>query len=365
MLVTGGAGFIGANFVQFWGQYHPDDHIVVLDNLSYAGNLANLAPVLNLEHVQFVCGNVRDETLISNLLTRETIDTVVHFAAGSHVDRSIVEPDEFIHTNIVGTHSLLKAVRRAWLDNGAPQRSYRFHHISTDEVYGSLRPEQSAFTETTPYAPSSPYAASKAASDHLVRAYYQTYGLPVTISNCSNNYGPYQYPEKLIPLTILNALEGKPMSLYGDGLNVRDWLYVEDHCRGIGLMLERGRVGETYNVAGNNEQANIDVVRMVCRLIDEYFQGDADLRTRFSNCPASQGRSSEILITFVKDRPGHDRRYAMDITKACHELGYAPSVGFEAGMRKTLSWYLKNNAWWSSVMEGPYREWIEHQYLMK
>ena len=286
---------------------------------------------------------------------------MVHFAAESHVDRSIVGPDAFVETNVTGTHELLKAARKVWLDEAPWPRSARFHHISTDEVYGSLLADAPPFTETSPYAPNSPYAASKAAADHLVRAYHHTYGLPVTTSNCSNNYGPYHFPEKLIPLMLVNLLDGKPLPVYGDGLNVRDWLYVEDHCRAIDRVLQAGKTGETYNVGGRNEWKNIDIVRLLCQLIDEAFRTDSSLASRFPRAPATRGASEE-LISFVKDRPGHDRRYAIDATKIERDLGFCPQETFETGIRKTLHWYLANEPWWRSVMDGSYRDWVTRQY---
>jgi dTDP-glucose 4,6-dehydratase len=297
------------------------------------------------------------------LLREHEIDTMVHFAAESHVDRSIIAPDAFVETNVTGTHELLKAAREVWLEGSAEGgAAHRFHHISTDEVYGTLSADAAPFTETSPYAPNSPYAASKAGSDHLVRAYYHTYGLPVTTTNCSNNYGPYQFPEKLIPLMLVNLLDGKPLPVYGDGLNVRDWLYVEDHCRGIERVLEAGKVGETYNIGGRNEWKNIDIVRLLCRLVDENFQTDSTLRKRFPHGPAASGRSSQELITFVKDRPGHDRRYAINATKIERELGFCPRESFESGIRKTIDWYLANEPWWRAVIDGSYREWVQQQY---
>jgi dTDP-glucose 4,6-dehydratase len=286
----------------------------------------------------------------------------VHFAAESHVDRSIAGPDAFVETNVTGTHELLKAAREVWLEGWNAEREPRFHHISTDEVYGSLSPHDPPFTETSPYAPNSPYAASKAAADHLVRAYHHTYGLPVTTSNCSNNYGPYQFPEKLIPLMLVNLLEGKPLPVYGDGLNVRDWLYVEDHCRAIDCVIQQGRVGETYNVGGRNEWTNIEIVRLLCRLVDEAFAADPSLARRFAGSPAASGRSGEELITFVRDRPGHDRRYAIDATKIERELAFCPLESFESGIRKTIAWYLEHEPWWRSVIDGSYREWVQRQY---
>jgi dTDP-glucose 4,6-dehydratase len=356
LLVTGGAGFIGANFVHYWLPRHPDDRLVVLDALSYAGNLASLAGLESHPGFTFVHGDIGTPGLAERLLLEHGITTVVHFAAESHVDRSIEGPDAFIDANVVGTHALLKAARRVWLDEGRAAPSVRFHHISTDEVYGSLGPQDPPFTEQTPYAPNSPYAASKAASDHLVRAYHHTYGLPVTTSNCSNNYGPFQFPEKLIPLMLVNALEGRPLPVYGDGLNVRDWLYVEDHCRAIERVLDAGRVGETYNVGGRNEWTNKAIVELLCRLVDEAFISDPGLKKRFPRAPAASGRRSIELLTFVKDRPGHDRRYAIDSTKIETELGFLPAGSFESGIRKTLAWYLANEPWWRGVMERSHLE---------
>jgi dTDP-glucose 4,6-dehydratase len=361
LLVTGGAGFIGANFVHYWLARHPDHRVVALDALTYAGNVASIDPASGNPGFRFVQGDIRDQDLVERLMAEEKIDTIVHFAAESHVDRSIHGPDEFIDTNVNGTHALLKAARGLWLD--APGgRAHRFHHVSTDEVYGSLDAEDPPFTERTPYAPNSPYSASKAASDHLVRAYHHTYGLEVTTSNCSNNYGPYQFPEKLIPLVFLNALHGRDLPVYGDGLNIRDWLYVDDHCRAIDLCLHRGRPGETYNVGGNNEWTNIDIVRLLCRLTDEAVSGDPAVAARFPDAPAARGGRSEELIAYVKDRPGHDRRYAIDATFSRQELGYDPLESFESGIRKTLAWYLDNEAWWRGVMDGSYRDWIDLQY---
>ncbi len=365
LLITGGAGFIGANFVRYWLKNHPDDRVVVLDALTYAGNLANLQAAQGGKNFRFVHGDIRDAKLVDDLMVEEDVRTIVHFAAESHVDRSITGPDPFIETNINGTHTLLKAAHKTWLDAKVDLEGCRFHHVSTDEVYGSLEADDPAFSETTPYAPRSPYAASKAAADHLVRAYGHTYGLPFTITNCSNNYGPYQFPEKLIPLMIVNALDGKSLPVYGDGLNIRDWLYVEDHCWGIELVLSGGKYGETYNIGGNNEWANIDIVRSLCKLIDEMFESHATLKSSFPQCPAARGDSTETLVTFVKDRPGHDRRYAIDTTKMATELGYHPKEEFETGIRKTLRWYLDNESSWRAVMDGSYREWIEKQYAQR
>jgi dTDP-glucose 4,6-dehydratase len=367
--VTGGAGFIGANFVHYWLGHHRKDRVVALDALTYAGNLASLEHSRGNPNFTFVHGDIGAENLVERLLREHGITWIVHFAAESHVDRSISGPDAFLTTNIQGTHALLKAARRVWLAEAIraerSESGYRFHHISTDEVYGSLGPEDPAFSETTPYAPNSPYAASKAASDHLVRAYHHTYGLPVTTSNCSNNYGPFQFPEKLIPLIIVNALEGKPLPVYGDGLNIRDWLYVDDHVRAIECILLEGRVGEVYNVGGWNELKNIDIVRLFCRLLDEAFAADPVLAKRFPACPAGGGGSAQELITFVRDRPGHDRRYAIDGRKIERELGYRLSESFETGIRKTLAWYLANESWWRGVMDGSYRQWIVEQYVQR
>jgi dTDP-glucose 4,6-dehydratase len=348
LLVTGGAGFIGANFVHYWLEHHPEDKVVVLDALTYAGNLANLACVNSSHNYRFVHGDIRDFDLVLKLMQDEKIDTVVHFAAESHVDRSIHGPDIFLDTNVNGTHSLLKAAKLVWLDSGE-RKQHRFHHVSTDEVYGSLDPDAPAFTESTPYAPNSPYSASKAASDHLVRAYHETFGLDVTISNCSNNYGPYQFPEKLIPLVIKNILNGKNIPVYGDGLNIRDWLYVEDHCRAIELVLLKETVGEVYNIGGNNELRNIDLVEQLCDLMDDAFAQTKELAEQFPNAPPAHGKKSSSLITFVEDRLGHDRRYAIDSSKANKGLGYIPKESFQTGIRKTIDWYLTNEEWWRII----------------
>ncbi|KEI70764.1 dTDP-glucose 4,6-dehydratase [Endozoicomonas elysicola] len=360
LLVTGGAGFIGANFVHYWLNQYPDHKVVVLDALTYAGNLANLEPVNGLPNFEFVHGDILHTDLIVELLKHHAVDTIVHFAAESHVDRSITGPDAFLETNIMGTHSLLKAAKQVWLDGGVVD--HRFHHVSTDEVYGTLAENDPPFTETTAYAPNSPYAASKASSDHLVRAYQETYGLNTTISNCSNNYGPYHFPEKLIPLVITNILEDKPLPIYGDGKQVRDWLFVEDHARGIELVLNKGMVGENYNIGGHNEWQNIDIVKLVCQLVNEAFSADAELASRFPNATKAANGIAEELITFVKDRPGHDRRYAIDAAKSRRELGYEPVESFETGIRKTLHWYLDNEVWWRGVMDGSYQDWMERQY---
>ncbi|WP_444921186.1 dTDP-glucose 4,6-dehydratase [Microbulbifer sp. CnH-101-G] len=350
LLVTGGAGFIGSNFVHYWMKNHPKDKIVVLDALTYAGNKANLDPVAKNANFFFCQGNICDTSLVETLLKEHRIDTLVHFAAESHVDRSISGPDAFIETNIIGTHSLLKAAKKIWLDEGINKDNHRFHHVSTDEVYGTLSPEDPAFSETTPYSPNSPYSASKAASDHLVRAYHHTYGLNVTTSNCSNNYGPYHFPEKLIPLVITNILQDKPLPVYGDGQQIRDWLYVEDHARGIDLIIKKGRLGECYNIGGINEWANIDIVRLICDLMNKEFASSSELSKRFPLALNAIKNSSENLITFVADRAGHDRRYAIDPTKSNQELGYKPIENFESGIEKTIKWYLEGASWWNHFL---------------
>ena len=353
LLVTGAAGIIGANFVHYWLAKHPGDRVVAFDALTYAGNRHNLDSVQDNPALRFVQGDIRDTALVEQLLKEESTDTLVHFAAESHVDRSITGPDAFIETNVVGTHSLLKAARNAWLDGGV--EDHRFHHVSTDEVFGSLGPDDHPFLETNVYEPNSPYSASKAASDHLVRAYHHTYGLKVTTSNCSNNYGPYHFPEKLIPLCLTNILDGKALPIYGDGKNIRDWLFVADHCSGIELVLEKGRLGETYNIGGNNEWTNIDIVNLLCEKVDTFFAEDPSLAARYPKAPPAQGKASSSLITYVKDRLGHDRRYAIDASKIMNELGYQPSVQFPEGIHKTLEWYLSNEAWWRSIQDGSYR----------
>ena len=361
LLVTGGAGFIGANFVYYWRRQHPVDTIVVLDALTYAGNRTSLHGLEADDRFQFVHGDIRDRELIESLLRANSIDTVVHFAAESHVDRSILGPDPFVETNVVGTHRLLQACRQVWLEERRVDR-HRFHHVSTDEVYGSLGPSDPPFSELTPYAPNSPYAASKAASDHFVRAYAHTYGLDVTATNCSNNYGPYQFPEKLIPLVIVNILEGRQLPIYGDGQNVRDWLFVEDHCRAIDRVLSAAGSGDTYNVGGQAELANLDLVGMLCDLADTLLVEDPRLLRRFPRAPSAAGRSARSLIEFVADRPGHDRRYAIDGRKIARELGFAPSVTPPDGLRTTFRWYLDHEPWWRAVMDGSYRNWLTRQY---
>jgi len=349
ILVTGGAGFIGSNFVLTWIK-EVGSPVINLDNLTYAGNRSNLQSLdRDARHV-FVHGDIADETLIGELLRQHKPRAIIHFAAESHVDRSIVEPDAFIKTNVFGTFALLQAARAYYGElSKSEQEGFRFLHVSTDEVYGTLGPDDPAFSEITPYAPNSPYAASKAASDHLVRAYFHTYGLPVLTTNCSNNYGPYQFPEKLIPLMILNSLEGKPLPVYGDGLNVRDWLFVEDHCSAIRAVLDCGRLGETYNIGGSSERKNIDVVTTICDLLDEL-------------APSGTIGSRRQLISYVKDRPGHDRRYAIDARKIKQELGWEPAEQFESGIRKTVEWYLANQDWVENVRSGAYLQWIETNY---
>lgn len=350
LLVTGGAGFIGANFIRHLLTSNTYVEIVNLDKLTYAGcrhSLNGLDPA----HHRLVEGDICDRTLVDRLLREHDIDTIVHFAAESHVDRSITGPAAFVQTNVVGTFTLLDAARVYWLEDRKPGTdAVRFHHVSTDEVFGSLGPRDPAFSETSRYDPRSPYSASKAGSDHLVQAYAHTYGLPTTISNCSNNYGPYHFPEKLIPLLLLNALHGKPLPIYGDGQNVRDWLYVDDHCRGIELILRRGRVGETYNIGGVNEWRNLDLCKLLCSLIDEAFEAEPQLGQRYPQAFAARGQRTESGIQFVTDRPGHDRRYAIDAGKIRHELDFAPVETFETGIRKTLRWYLDNPQWWQPLL---------------
>ena len=349
LLITGAAGFIGANFARYWLEKYQGDRVVVLDALTYAGNPANLQECERNPHFRFVKGDIGDRQLVDSLLAEENIDTIVNFAAESHVDRSIAGPDDFVRTNVTGTHTLLKAARDYWQEKEKNER-HRFHHVSTDEVYGSLAPDEPAFTEANQYKPNSPYSASKAASDHFVRAYHKTYGLNVSISNCSNNYGPYQYPEKLIPLAIINLLHGKPVPLYGDGLNVRDWLYVEDHCRAIDLIIGKGENGRVYNVGGNNEWANRDILELVCRSLDAKFAAEPELGKRFPDLPCAGGQKAEELITHVDDRLGHDRRYAIDMTRIEQELGFTLAESFDTGIEKTIDWYLQNESWWRPLI---------------
>jgi dTDP-glucose 4,6-dehydratase len=350
ILITGGAGFIGSNFVLDWIAAEGTP-VVNFDKLTYAGNPANLASLKSDSRYVFAQGDICDRTLVASLLQKHQPQAIVHFAAESHVDRSIHGPGEFVQTNVVGTFSLLEEARAYWGTLAEPAKSrFRFLHVSTDEVYGSLGSADPAFSETTPYAPNSPYAASKAASDHLVRAYHHTYGMPVITTNCSNNYGPLQFPEKLIPLMILNALNGKPLPVYGDGKNVRDWLHVSDHCSGIRAALAKGKPGETYNIGGNSEKTNLEVVHAVCTILNELH-------------PA--GAPHAKLITYVKDRPGHDQRYAINAEKIRRELGWEPQERFEKGLRKTVEWYLMNGDWIQNVVSGDYRKWVDLNYAAR
>ncbi|VEP18535.1 dTDP-glucose 4,6-dehydratase [Hyella patelloides LEGE 07179] len=348
IIITGGAGFIGSNFVRHWCHTYEKDRVVVLDALTYAGNRATIADLEQTANLRFVEGDICDRDLVDKLLVEENIDTIAHFAAESHVDRSILGPGAFVQTNVVGTFTLLEAFRQRWLKQNKPA-DYCFLHVSTDEVYGSLEPDDPAFSETTPYSPNSPYSASKAGSDHLARAYYHTYGMPTMITNCSNNYGPYHFPEKLIPLMCINILLGKSLPVYGDGQNIRDWLYVEDHCRALDTVIQKGQPGETYNIGGNNEVKNLDLVKLLCELMDE-------LATDIPVKPSSK------LITFVKDRLGHDRRYAIDATKISTELGWNPQVTVEEGLRKTVQWYLQNQQWWQPLLSEEYQSYYQQVY---
>ena len=354
ILVTGGAGFIGSNFIHYVLDKFPDVSIVNLDLLTYAGSLENLKGLPGNARYKFVKGDICDKDTVSSVMQANNIDAVVHFAAETHVDRSISGPGSFINTNIFGTFSLLEAARTVWnLDKGSNGSKFRFHHISTDEVFGSLGPMDASFSERTPYSPNSPYAASKASSDHLVRAYHHTYGLPVTLTNCSNNYGPYQFPEKLIPLIILNTLEGKPLPIYGDGLQIRDWLYVEDHCEAIWQVLQEGKDGISYNVGGNNQPTNLEIIDTVCKLMDELV-------------PGSPHKPHSQLKQFVTDRPGHDRRYAMDISSIEHDLGWRPRHDLGSGLRKTVEWYLSNPNWIDSIkQQKQYNEWVDQNYTRR
>jgi dTDP-glucose 4,6-dehydratase len=358
LLVTGGAGFIGANFVRHWRTSHRGDPIVVLDSLTYAGNRASLE---GAPDVEFVLGDIRDEALVARLLDDFAIHTLVHFAAETHVDRSIRDADPFLATNVLGTHALLKAAKAAWLDGGSG-RPHRFHHVSTDEVYGSLGPDEPPASEAAPYAPNSPYAASKAAADHLVRAYGRTFGLETTLSCCSNNFGPFQHPEKLIPLCLINALEGRPLPIYGDGLNVRDWLDVADHCRAIELILEGAKPGARYNIGGGSELTNLALVERLGAAIDASFSDTPTLARRFPAAPAARGRPTAGLIRHVADRPGHDRRYAIDDARLRADLGYAPVGGPDSSLAMTLGWYLDNEAWWRGAMTQAHEAWLEASY---
>ena len=351
VLVTGGAGFIGSNFIRFLLNIEPDVQVINLDVLSYAGSQENLKDLPFPERHSFIKGDICDRPLVDQLFRAHKIDTVVHFAAETHVDRSILNPEKFLHTNVVGTFTLLDAARQYWLSEKIlPVDDLRFHHISTDEVFGFLKPNDPAWTESTPYAPSSPYSASKAASDHYVRSYGHTFGLPYSITNCSNNYGPYQFPEKLIPLMILNAQEGKPLPIYGDGGQVRDWLFVEDHCEAIWMVLRKGRSGQTYNVGGGSQPTNIEVVQHLCSAMDELL-------------PHSPFLPHSSLMRFVTDRPGHDRRYAIDITKIKTQLGWQPKQSLGSGLLKTIEWYLSNTEWVSAIrQQQDYQQWLERNY---
>jgi dTDP-glucose 4,6-dehydratase len=354
ILVTGGAGFIGSNFIWYVLRTQPDVAIINLDLLTYAGSLENLKNLPNTKHYKFIKGDICDQNLIEETLRAEKIDAVVHFAAESHVDRSILGPRAFMQTNVIGTFSLLEAARKIWLqENKVGDNAVRFHHISTDEVFGSLTADAPAFEETTPYSPNSPYAASKAGSDHLVRAYAHTYGLPVTLTNCSNNYGPYQFPEKLIPLIILNALEGKPLPIYGDGKQIRDWLYVEDHCDAIWRVLQDGRTGESYNVGGNNQPTNLEIVDTICGLLDDLV-------------PENPHKPHSSLKKFVSDRPGHDRRYAMNISKIERELSWQPKLSLKEGLVKTVQWYLEHSDWIEAIRkQQEYKSWLNENYTLR
>ncbi|MCJ7696401.1 MAG: dTDP-glucose 4,6-dehydratase [Anaerolineaceae bacterium] len=351
VLVTGGAGFIGSNFVHYLLRIDPKVRIVNLDALTYAGSLENLRDLPSPERHRFIEGNITDKTLVAQIFEEFHIDTVVHFAAESHVDRSILDPGVFVETNVIGTFTLLEAARKAWIvQKHFPLKDVRFHHVSTDEVFGTLEEQDPPFEENTAYAPRSPYAASKASSDHFVRAYHTTYGLPVSITNCSNNYGPRQFPEKLIPLMILNAKSGKKLPIYGDGMQVRDWLFVDDHCAAIHKVITNGKAGETYCVGGDNQPANIEVVKLICKLMDGFE-------------PGSAFTPHEKLIEYVKDRPGHDRRYDIKIDKIGAELGWEPGVSFEKGLSKTIAWYLDNEAWVDAIMKtSDYNTWVNRNY---
>lgn len=345
ILITGGAGFIGSNFVHYWQEKYPSDRLIVLDALTYAGNLANLAGLQDQDNFKFINGDICNQLLVTEILKTENIDTIAHFAAESHVDRSILEPGAFIQTNVIGTFTLLEAFRH----HHQSRPTGVFLHVSTDEVYGSLSPEDPSFTETTAYSPNSPYSASKAGSDHLVRAYYHTYGLPTIITNCSNNYGAYQFPEKLIPLMCLNILLGKNLPVYGDGQNIRDWLYVGDHCSALDTVIHQGKPGETYNIGGNNEVKNIDLVNLICQLMDE-------LALDLPMTPASK------LINFVQDRAGHDRRYSINANKIKTELGWSPSVTVTEGLRQTVIWYLNHRDWWMPLLSAEYQAYYQQVY---
>jgi dTDP-glucose 4,6-dehydratase len=361
VLITGGAGFIGQNLVHAWRAARPDDRLIIVDAMTYAANIRSLEPLIADRSILFVRGDIRDAALMRRLFDEHGFTRVVHLAAESHVDRSIADPEAFLQTNVLGTFTLLEAALDAWRSSGKID-SARFLHVSTDEVYGSLGSSDPAFSESSPYRPNSPYAASKAASDHLVRSYVATYGMPALITNCSNNYGPYQHPEKLIPLMIIHALEGKSLPIYGDGSNIRDWLHVSEHCDALMAVIERGRLGETYNVGGGNERNNRDVVGLICDALDDAFAADSSLATRFRSCPAASGHTCRSLISYITDRPGHDHRYAIDAAKLARELRKQSSVPFEAGLRQTVGWYLEQEDWWRDVTSGAYQAWIAKNY---
>jgi dTDP-glucose 4,6-dehydratase len=361
LLITGGAGFIGSNFVRHWLAGTKAGRLVVLDALTYAGNIDNLSGLDADPRYLFVRGDICDEAAVQGLLEEHQTDTLVHFAAESHVDRSILGPDDFIRTNVLGTHSLLKAAKSVWVDK-KPMLAHRFHHVSTDEVYGSLGPDDAPFHENSPYAPNSPYSATKAASDHLVRAYHETYGLNTTTTNCSNNYGPYHFPEKLIPLTIVNILLGKALPVYGDGLQIRDWLHVADHCAAIELALKNGEPGEVYNIGGNSETTNIHIVRTLCDLVDRRLTENPDHRHSFPASPVFNKSQASKLIAHVRDRPGHDRRYAIDFSKATRDLGYGPARDLKGGLATTVDWYLRQVKWWQDLLGRDYAAWLKKNY---
>ena len=361
ILITGGAGFIGQNLVHAWRATRPFDRLVAVDAMTYAADLRSLEPLIADGSIAFVKGDINDATLIRDLFDEHRFTRVAHLAAESHVDRSIDDPEAFLQTNVLGTFKLLKTAFDHWRAAGTLKTS-RFLHVSTDEVYGSLGPDDPAFTEASPYRPNSPYAASKASSDHLVRSFVATYGMPALITNCSNNYGSYQHPEKLIPLMIIHALEGKPLPIYGDGSNVRDWLHVSAHCEALMSVIERGRIGETYNIGGGNERNNRDVVGLICDALDRAFAADAKLAARFPSCPAASGKTCRSLISFVTDRPAHDHRYAVNASKLAGELGCLSHIDFANGIVRTVQWYLDHEAWWRNITSGAYKAWIERNY---
>lgn len=361
VLITGGAGFIGQNLIHAWRAARPSDRLVVVDAMTYAANLRSLEPLIAERSIAFVKGDINDAALIRGLFEEHRFTRVAHLAAESHVDRSIDDPEAFLQTNVLGTFNMLKSALDHWRAARTLERS-RFLHVSTDEVYGSLGAADPAFTESSPYRPNSPYAASKASSDHLVRSFVATYGMPALITNCSNNYGAYQHPEKLVPLMITHALEGKALPIYGDGSNVRDWLHVTAHCQALMDVIERGSLGETYNIGGGNERSNREVVELICDTIDRAFAADTRLATRFPACPAAGGESCRALITFVTDRPGHDHRYAINACKLENELGNRSHVGFTEGLGRTVHWYLEHETWWRDITSGAYKAWIDKNY---